>query len=58
MVLEPIGMGNVLLFEGKFDAAIKQHDTALTLANGNYPAAKHDKQLVERVKRGEIPFNY
>ena len=52
------GIGNVLFFEGKFDEAIKQHDTALRLANGNYPAAKHDKQLVERVKNGQIAFDF
>ena len=52
------GLGNVLFFEGKFDEAIKQHNTALRLANGNYPAAKHDKQLVERVKSGQLPFDF
>jgi tetratricopeptide (TPR) repeat protein len=52
------GMGNVLLFEGNFDEAIKQHNLALKLTNGHYPAAEHDKKLVERVKRGEIPFDY
>ena len=52
------GMGNVLFFEGKFDEAIKQHNTALRLTDGNYPAAKHDKQLVERVKSGQIPFDF
>jgi len=51
------GMGNVLFFEGNFDAAIKQHNLALKLTDGNYPAAKHDKKLVERVKNGEIQFD-
>jgi tetratricopeptide (TPR) repeat protein len=52
------GMGNVLFFEGQFDAALKEHDTALQLTNGNYPAAEHDKSLVIRVKNGEIPFAF
>lgn len=52
------GMGNVLLFEGKFEDALKQHDIALKLANGRYPAAEHDKRLVQRVIKGEIPFDY
>ncbi|NOQ47403.1 MAG: TIR domain-containing protein [Desulfobulbaceae bacterium] len=52
------GLGNVLFFEGNFDAAIEQHEEALRLTHGNYPAAEHDKQLVERVKTGKIPFDY
>jgi tetratricopeptide (TPR) repeat protein len=52
------GMGNVLFFEGQFDEAIKEHDKALQLRNGNYPAAKHDKRLVTAVKNGEIPFDF
>ncbi len=51
------GMGNVYFFEGHFDEAIKEHDTALKLTNGNYPAADHDKKLVIKVMNGEIPFN-
>jgi len=52
------GMGNVLFFEGKFDEAIKEHETALELTGGNYPAAEHDRQIVTRVKNGEIPFDF
>jgi tetratricopeptide (TPR) repeat protein len=52
------GMGNVLFFEGKFDAAIKEHDIALRLRGGNYPDAEHDKGLVMRVRDGEIPFDF
>lgn len=52
------GMGNVLFFEGQFDEAIKEHDKALQLANGNYPAAEHDKRLVIGVKNSEIPFDF
>ncbi len=52
------GLGNVFFFEGEFDAALRQHKKALKLANGHYPAAKHDMQLVEKVKRGEIPFDF
>lgn len=52
------GMGNVLFFEGEFEAALRQHKKALRLANGNYPSAKHDMELVEKVIAGEIPFNY
>ena len=52
------GMGNVLFFEGKFEEAIKQHTIALKLANGKYPAAEHDKRLVQRVMNGEIPFDF
>lgn len=50
------GMGNTLFFEGHFDEAIKEHETALKLMAGNYPAAKHDMHLVNRVKSGEIVF--
>ena len=49
------GMGNVLFFEGHFDEAIKKHDTAIKLMDGNYPAAEHDKRLVLKVKSGEVP---
>jgi len=52
------GMGNVLFFEGQFDEAIKEHDRALELMNGNYPAAEHDKRLVIAVKNGEILFDF
>lgn len=52
------GMGNVLFFEGDFDGALQQHKKALRLANGEYPAARHDMQLVEKVKNGEIPFAF
>jgi len=52
------GMGNVLFFEGHFDEAIKEHETALELTGGNYPAAEHDMRLVIRVKNGEIPFDF
>lgn len=52
------GMGNVLFLEGKFDEAIREHDKALELTGGNYPAAEHDRQLVIRVKNGEIPFAF
>jgi tetratricopeptide (TPR) repeat protein len=47
------GMGNVLFFEGKCDEAIKEHDRAIELMNGNYPAAEHDKRLVEAVCQNE-----
>lgn len=52
------GMGNIHFFSGNFDEAIKEHDIALKLSNNNYPAAEDDKQLVIRVKNGEIPFNF
>ncbi|MEN6319077.1 MAG: TIR domain-containing protein [Syntrophaceae bacterium] len=52
------GMGNVLFFEGNFDEAVKEHDTALRLTGGNYPAAEQDKQLVLKVRDGKIPFNF
>jgi tetratricopeptide (TPR) repeat protein len=52
------GMGNVLFFEGDFDAAIKEHDTALRLTDGNYPQAEHDRRIVIAVKNGEIPFDF
>ncbi|HWR84240.1 MAG TPA: hypothetical protein VN285_13145 [Candidatus Deferrimicrobium sp.] len=51
------GMGNVLFFEGRFDEAIEEHAAALRLSGGQYEAAKHDRLLVERVKKGEIPFD-
>lgn len=52
------GLGNVLFFEGKFDGAIKEHEVALQLANGNYPQAEDDRRLVEAVRKGEIPFEF
>jgi hypothetical protein len=51
-------MGNVLFFEGRFDEALEEHDTALKLANGNYPDAEHDKRLVMAVKAGQLPFDF
>jgi tetratricopeptide (TPR) repeat protein len=50
------GMGNVLFYQHHFDEAIKEHEKALELADHNYPAAEHDKNLVIAVKKGEIPF--
>ncbi len=54
------GMGNVLFLEGKFDEALKYHARALSLAGGKdkYPAAEHDRQLVMKVRDGEIPFDF
>ena len=52
------GMGNVLFFEGRFDEAIKEHERALKLTDGNYPDTERDKSLVIRVKNGEIPFDF
>lgn len=54
------GMGNVLFLEGKFDEALKYHTRALNLAGGKdkYPAAEHDRQLVIKVRDGEIPFDF
>ena len=52
------GMGNVLFFEGRFDEALKEHDTALQLTNNNYPAAEDDKRVVIAVKAGQIPFDF
>ena len=49
---------NVLFFEGRFDEAIKEHERALKLTDGNYPDAERDKSLVIRVKNGEIPFDF
>jgi tetratricopeptide (TPR) repeat protein len=51
------GIGNVLFFEGKFDDALNEHDRALQLTSGNYPAADHDKWLVMAVKAGQVPFD-
>jgi hypothetical protein len=52
------GMGNVFFFLGQFDAAIEQHELALRLTRGNYPAAEHDKRLVEQVREGTVPFDF
>lgn len=52
------GMGNILFFEGRFDDALKEHDKALQLTNGNYPEAEHDKRIVIGVKEGRIPFDF
>jgi tetratricopeptide (TPR) repeat protein len=51
------GMGNVLFYEGRFDEAIAHHKRALELTGGNYPAAKHDLDLVAKVQSGKIAFN-
>ena len=48
------GMGNVLMFEHKFDAAIKEHNRALKLANGQYDAAKSDRDLVMALQSGRV----
>lgn len=45
------GMGNVHLFYCHFDEAVKEHEKALELTNGNYPAAEHDKNLVMTGKK-------
>lgn len=45
------GLGNVLFFEGQFDAAIKEIDTALELTGGNYSQAEHDRRLAEAALR-------
>lgn len=52
------GMGNIMFFQGRFDDAIKEHEKAIELAGGYYDAAILDKNLVLRVKNGEIPFEY
>jgi hypothetical protein len=51
-------MGSVLFFEGRFDEAIKEHDKAIELKDGNYPTAEDDRRLVVKVKRGEVPFDF
>ena len=50
------GMGNVLFYERRFDEAIQHHERAIKLAGGSYPAARHDLELVRRVKSGALPF--
>jgi tetratricopeptide (TPR) repeat protein len=50
------GMGNVLLFRGRFDDAIAETDKAIELTGGQYDAAEHDKALIMRVQSGEIDF--
>jgi len=52
------GMGNVMFFKGQFDDAIKEHDKALELTNGIYPAAEHDKRIVIAVRNGEVSFDF
>jgi tetratricopeptide (TPR) repeat protein len=52
------GMANILFFERRLDEALKEHDKALQLANGNYPAAEHDRRMVAAVKAGEMPFDF
>jgi tetratricopeptide (TPR) repeat protein len=51
------GMGNVLFYERRFDEAIAHHKRALKLAGGNYPAAKHDLDLVTKVQSSKIAFD-
>ena len=53
-----LGMGNILFFEGRFDDALKEIDLALDLTDGKYKAAEDDKELVLRVKNGEVPFDF
>lgn len=52
------GVGNILFFEGKFDEAIAEHDIALRLTGGKYESARHDRVLVEKVRNGEIQFDF
>lgn len=51
-------MGNILFLEGHFDDAIKEHDLALQLTGGDYPAAKNDRSLVLSVKNGKVTFEH
>jgi len=51
------GMGNVLFYEHRFDEAVAHHRQAIELAGGVYPAAEHDLLLVQRVQRGDQPFD-
>ena len=51
------GMGNVLFFEGHFDEAIKKHEKAIELTNGNYPASERDLNLVRAVKKDPKLFD-
>lgn len=50
------GMGNVSFYEGKFDAAIKYHESAIKEAGGSYSHAEHDLNLVKQVKSGKVKF--
>lgn len=54
------GMGNVLLFEGHFDEALKEIDKALAIAP-DYSSARSDRELVLRAKRARdegTPINF
>ena len=48
------GMGNVRFYQGNVDAAIALHKQALEL-QPDYPAAKHDLELVQRFRRERNP---
>ena len=48
------GMGNVRLFRGNYEDAIDNLDKAIELAGGSYPAAEHDRKIVEQILSGEI----
>jgi len=50
------GLGNALFFEGLFDDAIEEHKLAIKLNKGSYSSAEHDLEIVEKVKRGDLPF--
>lgn len=52
------GLGNVLFLKREYEAALKEHETALQLNNGDYPQAEQDKRLVEAVMSGEVPFDF
>lgn len=43
------GLGSVLILEGRCEEARIHIETALKLANGNYPAAKHDLAIVDQM---------
>lgn len=45
------GMGNVLFFQEHYYDAMEEHEKALKLTNGYYPAADHDKLLVGQILR-------
>ena len=48
------GMGNIYLFRGDLDKALEEMKRAIELVDGGYPAAEHDKIIVERMIAGEI----
>lgn len=52
------GLGNVLFFQGHYDEAKKETEKAIKLANGYYPAADHDLNLILKIIQEKAKSTY